>query len=597
MSRVCALAARSSPGTTARRCARRWWARRFPPCPQPTSWRMRRIDWLAVTLLLLFAAALRIAGLSYGGLNPDYFPSYAPYGMAHEQLPIHPDAYVMVATPVNMALRNWLDPNFFEYPSFIINANLILFELTGSLEGYSLAERDGLTLRVYAEHRLYVVARIWSLVGGMLQVACAYALARLLGGRYAALCSGLLIAVSYTLAQHGHYMKPGPLALGWMMLAAWAALMALHASGARSRWRLYLLACLATGLAATTRYNAAAVGLLVGAVGLILLWRHRSWLAWRGVFAAWLSIPVVFLAGSPYILRDFAGFWRDFSYIIGQYTTTGANVPDHFLVDHLTGLAYLILYIFLYEIGIPAMCLAGLAVALCWRGRRMSSNTRLSGLLIAGLVAAYALVAMPTVRPGHSDNLAMLIVPFLAVLAGFGAPWLVERLPTSQSLSRLAVLLLLIIQPLALTLAVMFVFTQPDTRHAMLDWVHERIEPGARFFLNGTRNLPLDEAIYPNTQQFVVYTPEMPSGDDYDYLVYSDATAFDILRSWQIVPQAVIQQQHDILAAHDAAYTRLHSIERPIWLGSEAMMNTASYYHNPGLILYCLNEVACAAVQ
>ena len=88
---------------------------------------MRRIDWPAVTLLLLFAAALRIIGISYGGLNPDYFPSYAPYGMAHEQLPVHTDEYVTVATPVNMALRGWLDPNFFEYPSFLINSNLVMF--------------------------------------------------------------------------------------------------------------------------------------------------------------------------------------------------------------------------------------------------------------------------------------------------------------------------------------------------------------------------------------------------------------------------------------------------------------------------------------
>ena len=547
--------------------------------------------------LLLFAAALRIIGLSYGGLNPDYFPSYAPQGMAHEQLPVHPDAYVMVATPVNMALRNWLDPNFFEYPSFIINANLALFKLTDSLEGYSLDARDGRTLRVYAEHRLFALARIWSLAGGMLQVACGYALARLLAGRYAALCCGLLIAVSYTLVQHGHYMKPGPLSLGWMTLAAWAALAAMHAAGSRTRFRMYLLACVATGLAATTRYNAAAVCVIVGSVGLILLWRQRSRAAWRGIFVSWLSIPLVFFAGSPYILRDFDGFWRDFLHIVGQYTTTGANVPDHFLVDHITGLGYLILYTILYEIGIPAMILAALALALCARGRRMTDNARLSAALIALFVVAYALVAMRTVRPGHSDNLAMLIVPFLAVLAALGADWLAQRLPLPAHIARSAVIALLVVQPMALTLTVMFVFTQPDTRHILLDWVHENIEPGARFFLNGPFNLPLDEALYPNFKQYIVYAPQMPAGDDYDYLVYSDAAAFDILRSREIVPPELIQRQHDILAAHETAYTRVHAVERPVWLGSQAMMNTASLYHNPGLILYCLNEAACAAVR
>ena len=55
---------------------------------------MRRIDWLAATVLLLFAAGLRIIGISFGQPNPDYFPSYAPYGMVHEQLPVHSDEFL-----------------------------------------------------------------------------------------------------------------------------------------------------------------------------------------------------------------------------------------------------------------------------------------------------------------------------------------------------------------------------------------------------------------------------------------------------------------------------------------------------------------------
>lgn len=561
---------------------------------------MRRVDWLAVTLLLLFAAALRIIGISYGGLNPDYYPSYAPYGMAHEQLPIQPDEYLNVVTPVNMALRKRLNPDFFEYPSLIMNSNLALFTLTGSLEGYSLAPRDGRSLRSYAEHRLYVLSRLYSLAGGMLQVACAYAIGRLLAGRYAALCSGLLVAVCFTLVQHAHYIKPGTLATGWMMLAAWAALAALHASSGRARLRLLLLAGIATGLAATTRYNAAAVAPLVVAVGLMLAHRHRHIAFWRVVLASWLLMPLVFFAGSPYILRDFGRFWRDFTYIVGQFTTTGANVADYFLVDHMTGLAYIVLYTAVLGLGIPALGLAALSLMACWRGKVASGafsrgSSRLGVALIAGLVFLYAAVALRTIRPGHSDNLAMLMMPFVATLSGIGAGWMVERLPVPRRIAMPVVLLLLIIQPLALSLQVVQLFRLPDTRHIMLDFVHEHIAPGARFFLNGPYNLPLDEAIYPNSQQFVVYAEALPSGDDYDYLVYSDALAFDILRSAATVPAAVIQHQHEILAAHDAAFRRVAEIDRRHWLGSQAMMNTASYWHHPRLILYCLNAASCEA--
>ncbi len=561
---------------------------------------MRQIDWLAVTMLLLFAAALRIIGISYGGVNPAYFPSYAPYGMVHEQLPIQPDEYINVATPVNMALRKRLNPDFFEYPSLVMNSNLVLFTLTGSLDGYMLEPRAGRSLRNYAEHRLYVLSRLYSLAGGMLQVACAYAIGRMLAGRYAALCSGLLVAVCFTLVQHAHYIKPGTLATGWMMLAAWAALASLHAQAARARFRMILLAGIATGLAATTRYNAVAIAPLVVAIGSILAYRHRAEAFWRRVFAAWLLMPLVFFAGSPYILRDFGHFWQDFSYIVGQFTTTGANVADHFLVDHMTGLAYIVLYTAVLGLGIPALAFAALSLVACWRGagagRAFSRGSSRWGVaLIAGLVVLYAAVALRTIRPGHSDNLGMLMMPFVATLAGIGAGWLVERLPLPQRISMPAVLLLLIIQPLTLSLQVIKVFSLPDTRSILMEFVHEHIQPGARFFLNGPYNLPLDEAIYPHTQQFVVYAPTLPSGAEYDYLVYSDALAFDILRSVDIVPPAVIQHQHEILAAHDAAYTRVAEIDRAHWLGSEAMMNTASYWHHPRLILYCLNPASCEA--
>ena len=111
---------------------------------------MRPIDWLAVTALLLFAAGLRMIGISYGQLNPDYFPSTAPLGMVHEQAPIQPDEFFNVAIPVNMALRNRLNPEFFNYPALIINTNFVLLHLTGALEGLSLADRDGFSLRAYA---------------------------------------------------------------------------------------------------------------------------------------------------------------------------------------------------------------------------------------------------------------------------------------------------------------------------------------------------------------------------------------------------------------------------------------------------------------
>ena len=562
---------------------------------------MRPHDWLSVVLLLLFAASLRIIGMSYGKLEPDYFPSYAPFGMVHEQLPVNPDSFLNVAIPINMALRNSLNPEFFNYPSFIINMNYLVNHFTGALAELSLADRDGLTFRNYAGFPLYVMARIWSVLGGMLMVACTYAIARIVRGRFAAMCAGLLVAVSFTLVTHAHYVKPSSLATGWTMVAMWACTAALYSSRQIWRERLYIGAGVATGLAASTFYNAAVVAMIVLPVGLILWHRNRTQRTLAIIVIAWLAIPVFFVLVSPYVLRDFRHFWQDFSVIVSQYKQPG-QIHNYFTVDQWTGLALLLAYASLFAIGLPAIFCIALSCVAGWQkrlsGQFLQQNSILLQLtLIVPMLLAYVLVVLRTIRPGHSEHMLIQILPFAALMAAFGAAWLVERIPISNHVLMPIVLFVLIVQPLVLTVTVVRMFAMPDSRQIMLEWIHQHIPSGSRFFVNGSYNVPLDAAIYPNKQQFVEYVPVLPSPQEYDYMLYSDALAYDVMRSTAIVPPEIIQKQRDYLERLDATFARVKQIDRPQWIGWDSMMNMAAYYHNPGLILYCLNEDSCAAIE
>lgn len=559
---------------------------------------MRRIDWLAVTVLLLFAAALRILGISFGQLNPDYFPSYAPYGMVHEQLPIQPDEFFNVAVPVNMALRNRLNPEVFYYPSFIKNTNFVLLHLTGALAGQTLADREGRSLRAFADFSLYVFSRMYSVFGGMLQVACAYSITRMLTNRYAAYCAGLLVAVSYTLVQHAHYIKPGSLATGWMMLAAWACFAALYLGGQERRNRLFLLAGVATGLAATTRYNALAISTLLFCTGLILIFRHRSVRMVQQVVFGWLLAPIVFAIGSPYILRDFEHFWQHFTYVVDAYTNFNTQERnDYLVVDRTSGLLYLIAFAAQMSLGIVPVATAALSLLPAWKNRPRrnllySNSLSLGVALICSVILPYAFIAMRTIRP-RSDNLMMLILPFVAMLSAIGADWLMRRINLRARMMMPLVALILIIQPLVLSVQLVRMFKQPDTRQIMLQWIHEHIPHGSRFFLNGPYNVPLDEAFYPSDQQFLHYATTLPESSDYDYMIYSDSVAFNLLRSQEIVSAAVVQQQRDYQDMLDKTYRRSAEIKRPAWTGHELLVNMVSYWHNPSLILYCLNLASC----
>ena len=557
---------------------------------------MRPIDWLAVSLLLLFAAGLRIIGISHGQLPTKYFPSYAPYGMTHEAAPFQPDEFLSVSIPVNMLLRDRLNPEFFNYPSFIINANYVLLRLTGAAEGWSLAQRDGYSLRAYADFSLYVFSRMYSVFGSMITVACAYAIARLVAGRYAAICAGLLVTVSYTLVLHAHYIKPASLATGWMLLAAWACVASLAARRAPERRRLYIAAAVFTGLATTTRYNAAAVAIVLLLTGLVALHRDRSRRALRGIALPWLLIPIVFAVGSPYALRDFEGFLRDFSNIVAQYKVPG-QVAAYFLVDQWTGFAYLWLYIGVFSLGAPALVAAALALAKAWRERGSLFLARNSAallvLLISPMILAYSLVVMRTIRPGHSEHMLLPMLPFIGLLSAVGADWIVRSLKAPQRITMPVVALLLIIQPLVFSVQVVEMLGQPDTRQVMLRWIHEHIPPGSSFFLNGALNVPMDEQFYPSESTRDRYASELPSGEAFDYMIVSDALAFDVTRSHAIVPAPAIERQREYLRNLDAMYPRLAEISRPVWTGSESMMNMASFWHSPALTLYCLKPALC----
>lgn len=157
------------------------------------------------------------------------------------------------------------------------------------------------------------------------------------------------------------------------------------------------------------------------------------------------------------------------------------------------------------------------------------------------------------------------------------------------------VALLLVIQPLVLSIQMVRIFQQPDTRQVMLEWIHQYVPRGSRFFLNGPYNVPLDEAIFPSVPQYEIYSSGLPDADNFDFMIYSDTLAFDILRSHAIVPAAIVEQQLEYVQILDQTFNRIAEISRPHWTGSEAMMNMASYWHNPTLILYCINPAQCEA--
>lgn len=541
---------------------------------------LRYVELSFVTLLLLFAVGLRFAGIAYGQPQMQYHPTDAARHTLPLETPIHPDEYFYVAIPLQMVVRRDFEPHFYENPSFLINLDFLTYWITGASGGKLPDDLAEVGQRQYAPFPLYVIGRVYSALGGLLAVAGAYAAARLLGGRFAAAGAGLLTAVSFPMVQHAHYATTSSLAAGFAALAIWAS----FASLKTGRGALFLLAGALSGFAISNRYNAAAILVLLFGAGVLLALRYRH--LWRSVCLGWILAPVAFLIGTPGAVTDLRQFWSDFSYIFLAYTAGGQ-------VSYSTpyGLFFEYRYLVLFGLGVPAAlaALLGFANAVRQRFSLRVYSPSVCVILLGAYIAAYSVVVLRTVRPSHSDQLLLLVIPAFAILAGLGAQWLYDSLPVSKIVLAPTLAMILATIPLILSLQLVRQLSLPDTRLVMQTWIHENLPEGTRIHLAGPYNVPLDPILYPSSQDYAgQYTPISQLYEDgVDYVMFSDAYLHDLQRSHEIVPPELLEQTRSAYSEY-ATLPVAARIDRPRWTGYDWMMHTASVWHNPGLTLYCL---------
>ncbi len=559
--------------------------------------KLRPVDWLFITALLLLATGLRFFGLSFGQPNPSYAESTFPYGLLQLETPIHPDEFQFVSIPLRMLVTGDFRTGYLVNPTLLTNLNMATYWLTGAAAEIDHELREGLrdSARQYAPFPLYIIGRVYSALGGVLGVAAVYATARLLAGRYAAAAAGLLAAVSFTLVQHSHYTTQTSLSGGLAVLCVWASLVALR-SGAR--WRLfYLLACVLAGLAFSSRYNAGGVLVVPLLTGFVLVYHERTarnfW-----TMAAGLGLFVVsFLVGTPYALAERRVFIEGFLYGFQHYLG-GLHNPTRFE----NGLFYIYRHLLVFGMGIPAAAAALMGIIYAVRvGRPVRRNwlKPTSPLLFTSVLliymVAYSLVVLRTNRLG-SDQLLVPLLPVVVVLAGLGVGWAASWLGEQWPVIRSGLVLALLLIPLTLSLQFIRQLRQADTRQLMQAWFVEHVPKGVRVHLHGSYNIPLDEVDYPWTQTYggQMILPDELAALDADYLILSDAWYHHIRTSAEVIQAEYLQSLQDYLELLDQHYELIASIERPAWTGYDwGVMHTANYWHNPGLRVYCLHPAAC----
>lgn len=404
------------------------------------AWTRRHRAFLSVACL---GAFLRVTGIGYG--LPAVFNGDEPH-------------HVNVAVSFG---RGSLDPGIFKYPTLWMYALFALYSAWFVLwSGAGLLRGPQAFGELFVRHPegFYLSGRVLAAafsVGGLWWV---YRSARLAAGRQAGALAVAFLAVSFSLVESAHSVKPDSLMFFLAAGAWWLAVTYLQ----RGDGRRLLLCAAATGLCASSQYTAAPLAVLI----------PTAWLARRraqpakggswGLLAASLAlIGLFFLAGTPFALIDHTAFVRDMK---DSWAVHGAG--------HSVSAGWLPFKNMLGFCG-PWFVGAFVIAAGCVRlGRRrpMLLTCLLTPCLVAGLFFSRQAV-------GGNARYLYSVFPAVAVLAAAGAAEAFRRCGSSVAGRALrAALALLLILPGAWA---SWGFDQeirlPDTRTLSAAWVEENL--------------------------------------------------------------------------------------------------------------------------
>jgi hypothetical protein len=246
-----------------------------------------------IAALALFALALvpRVMGLTWGLPSREHWFSF------------HPDERQIAEAVLSLnPLGGDFNPNFFNYPSLFISLSwLSHFVLSGF--GF-VTPADGTSPWPWPLIRdITFASRLLCALLGAATAPLVFHWARRITTPKVALLAGVLCALSPGLVQHSHFATVDVPATFFVVLCLFWTTLAHGEDEERARRKYLLLAALAAGLAAATKYN----GVLAVVAPLFV----AATLPARGKYLPMVAAACVagFLIGCPFSVLSFSEFW------------------------------------------------------------------------------------------------------------------------------------------------------------------------------------------------------------------------------------------------------------------------------------------------
>ncbi|MGE5619210.1 MAG: ArnT family glycosyltransferase [Sphingomonadaceae bacterium] len=420
--------------------------------------RSRVAPALIIALITILALSLRLWNINWG--LPALF---------------HPDEHQYIGRAFLMMATGDANPRYFENPSLMIYVTDLFyllfsqqaqaFHLLGDLLGLGIQDPRG-------DYLVVLAARSFSALAGALTVALVYQIGKELFDAKAGIYASCLLGVSLLHVRNSHYATNDILAV-LLLTASLLFSVRIYTRGAAIE---YLLAGLCGGLGVSAKYNVGFffVAIVVAHLARALsssqtkhLQRPHILLALGGAASA-----VGFVLGTPYSVLDFPSFLAGF---LSQYGLGAEN----WLGQQAQPTPILFLSTLLHGLGLLPMVFAGTGIVLALQRDRW----RLA-LLLSTPLAYFSF--MSTQRLFFA-RFAMPLLPYLALLAGYGLYRLTERshAPLWQRALPLLLLVLGVAQQLTLSWQHNYLLGQKDTRSLAAAWIGANTPEGSSIAMDG----------------------------------------------------------------------------------------------------------------
>lgn len=355
----------------------------------------RRVEALALVLILAVAALLRLRGIDWG----------LPY-------PYHPDEGSILFHALAFGTGD-LNPHWFRWPSLMMYGMFGVYGVyyvVGKMTGAFGVPLDLVRGYLTDASPFWLMGRYVSAAAGVLTVGVVHRVGRYARGGGVGLVSALFLAVSYLHVRDSHYATPDVVTT---LLASVSLLFAVRACSA-GKARDLVVSALFAGLAASAKYSGvlAGAGTLAAFVRLASAKKARAFMLPAIVAACVLG----FVVGTPYSVLSRSEFVSD---VMRQFTMVSQAGVAQEAASFWEGLREVFAKSLGRGIGYPLMALAAVGVLLPGRAGR--------GARIVPIAHALAFIAVMSLLTVKRSTYLTPAVPAIAVLAALGLDGLLAR--------------------------------------------------------------------------------------------------------------------------------------------------------------------------